>query len=195
MTPLPARSPLARGLRLAGVLAIALEGEPAPAFGRESHWNDSTIVPSDLADPKAPHFADYAVKPRFSGVPRMADLGSHRDAWKWRSRLKESVRGGPNFADHFTLITWGCGTDCTQLAIVCAWTGAVFFPRLLGALSAVNVHDRVLEGGTLRFRRDSRLLVAVGMPNEDSLQRGISYFEWTGNDLKPLFRVRRNWYK
>jgi hypothetical protein len=53
----------------------------------------------------------------------------------------------------------------------------------------------VLEAGALRFRRDSRLLVAVGVPNEDSLQRGVSYFEWTGNDLKPLFRVRRNWYK
>jgi len=184
-----------RGVRLAGLLAIALEGEPAPAFGWETHWNDVTVVPSDLADPKAPHFADYAITPRFDGPPRPVDLGSHRDAWKWRSRLREGIRRGPNFADHFTVITWGCGTDCTQVAIVCSWSGAVFFPRLLGALHVANVHDEVLEDGTLRFRRDSRLLVAVGMPNEDTLLRGVSYFEWTGNDLRPLFRVRRAWYK
>jgi hypothetical protein len=178
-------------LRLAGVLAIALEGEAAPALGRESHWNDATIVPSDLVDPKAPHFADYAVAPRFNRLPRPVDLGSHPDAWQWRSRLREGARAGPNFADHFTVIAWGCGTDCTQIAIVDSWSGAVFFPRLLNSLHAANVHDKVHEEGTLRFRRDSRLLIAVGMPNEDTLLRGVFYFEWTGNDLRLVFRVRR----
>jgi hypothetical protein len=193
-TPAP-RATRLRGLRLAGLLALALEGE-APAFGREPDWNDATTAPSDIAGPRAPDFADYAVAPAFSRIPRPVDLASHRDAWRWRSRLREGAAAGPNFADHFTLITWGCGADCTQLAIVCAWTGEVFFPRELAVLyAASNIHDEVVDRGTLLFRRDSRLLVAVGMPNEDPLVRGVSYYEWTGNALKPLLRARRNWYK
>jgi hypothetical protein len=175
-------------------VAIALMALTVTAMAEESHWNDVTIVPADLTNPKAPRFADYAVAPAFLGVPRPVDLASHPEAKMWRTRIREGARNGPNFADHFTVVTWGCGTDCTGIAIVDSRNGAVFFPKALGALHTVNIHDKVLEEGTLHFRRESRLLVAVGMPNEDTAQRGVSYYEWTGNDLKLVFRVKRKWY-
>lgn len=159
-----------------------------------AQWNDVTITPQDLQDPTAPRFEDYAVPPRFKGRPANVNLRSHREARQWRTRLREGAKEGPNFADHFTVVTWGCGTDCVAIAVVDARNGNVYMPEALHTLSTVNIHDAVLDDDVLPFRMDSRLLVAVGMPNEDTKQRGVSYYEWTGTDLRLIFRVNRKWY-
>lgn len=148
-----------------------------------SQWNEVTIMPHDLEDPRAPHFEDYAVSVRFEAHPAPVDLRSHAAANLWRTRLREGAEQGPNFADHFTVVTWGCGTDCLSLAVVDARNGTVYMPERLRTLAAVNIHDAVLDARVLRFRTDSRLLVAIGMPNEDTTQRGVSYYEWTGKRL------------
>jgi hypothetical protein len=73
------------------------------------------------------------------------DLTSHRDARRFRTMLREGARKGVNFAGHFALVTWGCGTDCRQLAIIEARSGRVFFAAF------------TLERAP-HFRTDSRLL-------------------------------------
>jgi hypothetical protein len=113
----------------------------------------------------------------------------------WRTRLREGAKTGPNFAGHYTVVRWGCGTDCTGIAIADAVTGTVYFPQALNSLAWVNVHDEIFRDGVLRFRRDSRLLIAVGTPNEDTSQRGVSYYEWAGTKLKLVFRAKRKWYQ
>ena len=159
-----------------------------------AQWNDVTIMPQELQDPKAPRFEDYAVASHFNGRPATVDLGSHREANLWRTRLREGAEDGPNFAGHFTIVTWGCGTDCIAIAIVDARNGHVYMPKVLRSLSAVNIHDAIVDDDVLRFKRDSRLIVAIGMPNEDTKQRGVSYYEWKGADLRLVFRVKHKWY-
>lgn len=186
--------PMLRWSLIGILMTIPALGVSGAVCAQDSPWNEVTIMPSDLTNPKAPRHEDFAVPTKFSGTPHEIDLTTHRQAKMWRTRLREGASAGANFADHYIIVTWGCGTDCSQLAIVDALNGAVYFPKALGAVAAVNVHDQVLKGGVLRFRRDSRLLIAIGMPNEDASQRGVSYYEWTGGDLKLVFRIKRKWY-
>jgi hypothetical protein len=49
-----------------------------------------------------------------------------RAAREFRTRLREAAREKPNFAGHFIVTTWGCGTECVEGAIIDARTGRVF---------------------------------------------------------------------
>ncbi len=133
--------------------------------------------------PTKPRFSDYPMALTFSGNVAPVDLFSDPDARRFHTRLTEGVKGGPNFADHFILVTWECGTDCNIIAVIDAKTGAVTFG---GGFDA-----------GISFRRDSRLVilnpeevVAQGwqFPN-DCEQPGIpetTYLEWTGNAFRTI---------
>ena len=90
----------------------------------------STLVAQDspLWIPATPPpFARFAVHDKFSGTPAPVDLRSHPDARRFRTVLREGSRAGPNFAGHYTIVTWGCGTNCQQLTIVDSRSGRVYF--------------------------------------------------------------------
>jgi hypothetical protein len=166
-------------------------------------YNEYAIMPSHF--PKnAPRFEDYpAARYDKPGVPaRWRDSAMSR---MYRTRLSAWSRERPNFAGHFILATWGCGTDCTQLAVIDARNGKVFHPQGVTSNVAVNVHPDLLEPagsfmgawhgeGALRYRADSRLLVLIGAPNEDNKRRGISFYQWTDTQLKLVRHVHVAWY-
>jgi len=148
-----------------------------------------TIFPDHLAAPGSPRFDQHLAKHEFTGIPAKVNLSSHPEAPMWRTRLGEGASRGPNFAGRFTIVGWGCGTDCTHIAIVDATSGAVYFPKNLRSLVWTNVYDDVLRDDVLRFRKDSDLLIVVGMPNDEPAARGVSYYVWTGSDLRLIFRT------
>jgi hypothetical protein len=81
-------------------------------------------------------------------------------------------------------------------------TGKVFSPAGVATNAATNVHHELLEGGDLwhasgaiKFRPDSNLLVLIGMPEEDTTRRGISYYVWNGTSLSLVRFVHKAWYK
>src|ERR1035438_1603912 len=39
--------------------------------------------------------------------------------------MREGAAMGPNFAGHYTIVTWGCGSSCVSAVVVNANTGAV----------------------------------------------------------------------
>jgi hypothetical protein len=168
------------------VVAASLAGD-----GLAADWNEATIIPEDLRAPQAPRFDSFPANASLGRTPVPIALDSHPEARTWGTRLAEGAKHGPNFAGHFTLVAWGCGTDCTQIAVVDARDGRVFFPRDLQTIHWVNVHEEVLKDGALRYRKDSTLLLAVGAPNEDGTQRGVSYYHWTGSGFVLMHRVPR----
>jgi hypothetical protein len=172
--------------RIAVVLLAALLASSAVAG-----WTEATIMPGDLLSRQAPRFERFPARATLEQAPAAVALHSHPEARTWRTRLTEGSKDGPNFAGHFTIVEWGCGTDCTQIAVVDARDGRVFFPFDLRTLHWVNVHDDVLKDGALRYRKDSSLLVAIGMPNEEATQRGVSYYRWTGTSFVLMHRVSR----
>lgn len=54
----------------------------------------------------------------YQGTPKPIDFSSFSEAKLYYTRITESVKKGANFAGHFRLATWGCGTDCFGWALV-----------------------------------------------------------------------------
>ncbi len=105
------------------------------------------------AQPAAPRFEDYPVREVYRGPVAPVRLDSRR-ARMFRSRLREDSRSGPNFAGHYAVVVWGCGTGCAQMGVVDSKTGRVYFPPL----EYMDIPD-VENEATRGFRPDSRLLV------------------------------------
>ena len=153
-------------------------------------YNKHTIRPSDIpAD--VPKFESFPAE-IYSGE-NAAPSFRNKVTREYRTRLSQWAKEKPNFAGHYILATWGCGTDCTQLTIIDVKTGVVYSPAGTGTNVAVNVHNDFLQGsdlwhasGAVRFRTDSRLLVFIGMPEERTNDRGISYFLWENNRMSRI---------
>ena len=124
-------------------------------------------------------------KARASAINFKNDPGAR----SMRTRLTEALRGGVNFAGHFIVAGWGCGTGCISGAIIDARNGNVLWPLPLNALGvwyegASYVKDPV------EYRKNSRLLIIRGSPgvkdNDQDKPNGEYYYEWTGKDLRQM---------
>jgi hypothetical protein len=115
-------------------------------------------------------FGRYPAHVTFSGR-RLAsvNLSSDTAARRFRTVLREGAKSGPNFAGEYTIVTWGCGTECRQLAIVSARTGAVY-------IAPFSVED------ALHFRRSSELVVV------DPYACGFTEAELPGPRWRDLYR-------
>jgi hypothetical protein len=78
---------------------------------------------------ESPRFEDYPVREVYRGRVAPVILDTKR-ARMFRSKLREDSRQGTNFAGHYTVVFWGCGTGCAQVAVVDARTGRVYWPPL-----------------------------------------------------------------
>jgi hypothetical protein len=78
-------------------------------------------------DPKAvPRFEDFAVPRERITSPRL-DLKSHPIGRRFRTILRRAVREEPpNLAGHYLVVEWGCGTACSQFAIVNLKSGSIW---------------------------------------------------------------------
>lgn len=73
----------------------------------------------------------YSVEAIYQGDLVYPDFkGRDRQFASYRTRLRNSVRQGPNFAGRYSLVQFGCGTGCTGVFLTDVSTGKVFsFPR------------------------------------------------------------------
>ncbi|TAJ71112.1 MAG: hypothetical protein EPO51_15155 [Phenylobacterium sp.] len=159
--------------------ALALAAFAALAAGTAGHSAEATYYQCsvDLNDmPKgAPRFADYAVPVAKIDRPAPVKLRTAFDR-AFRTRLRQAGKGPPNFAGHYTINVWGCGTGCATYAGVDLLTGAV-------AIVGGSVGDTPME--RVQSRPDSRLLIVTAKPSEDSPEvEAVRYFVWTGKALK-----------
>lgn len=123
-----------------------------------------------------PRFTEYSTTDTLVRAPARVDLTSHPAARRYQTVLEAGARQGPNFAGHFTVVTWGCGSPCTRLAIIDARTGRVWVTRRW-------------FGRPPLFRRDSRLLIhdpswAQLDANGSPVFGPVEYFVWTGQRLR-----------
>jgi hypothetical protein len=70
-------------------------------------------------------FRRHPVSEIYTGALAPVDLGSDPRVRQFRTRLTEGAKQGPNFAGRYTIVEWGCGTNCQQVAVVDARTGRV----------------------------------------------------------------------
>src|SRR5262245_16178019 len=79
-------------------------------------------VPSTLPYP----FEKYPATKTYDGKPAQPVLDTPRNR-EYRTRIRNGAKEGPNFAGHYTVISWGCGTSCGVYVIVDAQTGQVYW--------------------------------------------------------------------
>jgi hypothetical protein len=179
-----------KAMRRLSILALALPfaaaaSEPAARHGAPAAAQAEGDCPQAEDGPELVRFAHYpaARRVRTWAAPVLAS----REARLHRSTIGAEVANGPNFAGDYTLAAWGCGNACTQVAIVAARTGRIFFPPQLRRIGTDRVGNwdggRALRYRGLRFCRDSRLLAVVGRTGNSD---GAIYFEWTGTALREI---------
>src|SRR5256885_2849960 len=141
----------------------------------------ASVVAQDRSQPR---FESYPVKERFTSKPAPVNVHSHPKARLFRTQLRDGiVREGVNFAGHYSIITWGCGSDCRIVAIVDGRTGDVYFAPFTVSTGA-------------DFRVTSRLFIAnpseierylLGEPMLDVYEPG--WYVWTRNRLVRIHKA------
>lgn len=182
---------------IAGIMMLLAT---AAAVAQEDRWNEVTIRATDVPR-DAPGFDSYRSS-AYSGPNASLRLTSNAADQMYRTRIRDWSKSKANFAGHYILATWGCGTDCLQITIIDAKTGEVFHPFGVGSIASMNVDDALLAGspawpneGAAKFEVNSRLLVLIGMPEEDVKRRGISYYVWQDDKLRRVRFVPKTWYR
>jgi hypothetical protein len=171
------------------------------------------VLPNGYA--KDPDFQDYPTEATLDSPPAEPRLTT---PWtrKYQTRIRRGVTGqegfrrgseyieaaGPNFARHYRVVNWGCGTGCLMMVVVDLKTGAVYPPPMSTGPTGTGriVIPRLGSGwGDFDFRTDSRLFIMRtcpwGSPDPKSpLYRGpdfcgTSYFVVESQGFRLLQRV------
>jgi hypothetical protein len=141
-----------------------------------------------FAQSTTPTFRQYAAKVLKPKNVRV-NLKSHKNANMFRTNLRNAAKEGVNFAGHYILTTWGCGTNCSQSAIIDARNGRVFFPSILEG-AGFGFCELPDDTEPIVFRPNSRLLILSGFKGGDLSSEngrcGIYYLEWTGRDFRQV---------
>ena len=155
-------------------------------------------APLRLADAsvfRPPRFEDYKVA--VTAARPVAPLAFDNDP---RTKIvppsaRSQAEKGPNFAGHYTIIGWGCGSSCLNFAIVDATSGHITFPEAVRNISTTHVEvgegEQNVSFNGLRYRVDSSLLIVLGAVNEDDTAEGIRYYRWTGAKLTLIRFIER----
>lgn len=169
------------------------------------------IVHSQGPAKRLPRFEDYPVREVFTRTPHPPILATPQQRM-FRTRIREGVengwgvwingqlakeqnRPGPNFAGHYIVIVWGCGSGCIEMAMSDAATGVVYDPPVSEgglALPMLVLPNSVARAADVEWRRDSRLMIVRATPHAN-LQDAVSYtfyFLWQGEHWTLLRRVR-----
>jgi hypothetical protein len=163
---------------------VIAENRAAQAAGAATKSKSQPEATAESPSPGTamPYFRDYRVTDIYGGKHARVDLSSHPEARAWRTQLIAATQKGSNFAGHYTIATWGCGTSCVAFGIIDAITGKVYFPKNLSRVGWAGWQGK--EYG-LKFRLDSNLLIVYGSPNEEE-KKGIFYYIWKNNDLELI---------
>jgi hypothetical protein len=157
----------------------------ADAFVEEGEREHDKI---DLHEgPPRPRFRDYRVKNVYHGEPATAIIS--KEFRGFRTRIRQGAKSEVEFAGHYTVPRWGCGTECNGFVIVDSISGRVYDGFGVAGLAFDWVKER---GGDdviprMEFYPDSRLLKINGCPNEEDC--GLYDYEMIDGTGLKLLRV------
>jgi hypothetical protein len=117
--------------------------------------------------PPRPSFRTYRVKEIYHGDPATPIIT--KEFRGFRTRIREGAKSDVEFAGHYTIPRWGCGTDCNGFMIVDSISGRVYDGFGVAGLPFRLVEER---GGDeviprMEFYPNSRLLKISACPNEE----------------------------
>jgi hypothetical protein len=150
------------------------------SFAQEDFPNDTVVTKKD-----APRFAAYH-EAVYKGRAAAVKIDS-KYSRNYKTMLRKSVKeNGANFAGHYTLATWFCGTNCNQMAVIDVKTGQTYFtPGLMSVV--MGIPNQTLD--MTEFKANSRLLKVVGRTNGKDY--GTWFYEWKNNRFR-LVKAYKN---
>jgi len=135
---------------------------------------------------QTPQFKDYAVSERFTG--KVASPVLTGESRNYRTRLRDAARGKPNFAGHFIVTYWGCGTECVEGAIIDAHSGHVFMLPTTLCCWGMDVDDKFEP---ITYRPDSKLIILAGARNEKEGDNATRFYKFENSQLVLIKSVPR----
>lgn len=143
-----------------------------------------------------PRFEDYPVSETWNGTAAPLKLTT-RSERMFKTQLTNAAKEPPNFAGHYRITYWGCGSNCSAGALVDLQTGEVFPPAL--AKSNGTGWERWIEctacfeGANDEFHLDSRLMIVrCGLNYSERLQQNVPdvhYFVWEGGRFRQILFI------
>ena len=123
-------------------------------------------------------FEDYPAD-LYSGTLAEPDFSTDPNARDFKTRILEECAGGANFAGHYTLVIWGCGSPCQSGVLVDRKTG--------------RIHGGYGTALSAAFRKDSRMIIrnVEAIDTTTNLIRICPYCEvnheiWTGSSFQEV---------
>jgi hypothetical protein len=116
-------------------------------------------------------FENYPVNEVYKGPIAEVNFKSRVGANKYHTKILEAVKRGPNFAGHYTIAQWGCGSSCGNFAVV---------DDVTGKIEVLNLDENC---GGAHFCLNSRLVI-LGLACVEN--PGESYYEFKDGKLAPL---------
>jgi len=111
---------------------------------------------------KLPTFGDYPVHENWSGPAAAVKFRTRTDRM-YRTQFREAAKLAPNFAGHYRVATWGCGTQCLEAGLVDLLSGQLYsLPYRGKKWEKWSFCESVWGGdweGAAQTRVDSRLLI------------------------------------
>ncbi len=117
-------------------------------------------------------FHDYKVDKIYKGHLSPPDFSTDSNAKHFITRIKKGCKEeGVNFAGHYTIIEWGCGLLCLEMAIVDRISGRIIFSEI--PFDTSDGHS-----GT-RYNIDSRMLIinTEALSESDDYEAGYRRFD------------------
>jgi hypothetical protein len=137
--------------------------QPKTKTKGDTLYADKTLVLlGDITEVKSPgiykkfrfksKFENFKVDQIYKGVLVKPDFSKDPDAKMFNTQIKQGCESlGVNFAGHFTIIEWGCGTSCQRIAIIDRINGDILFSKI--PFDTLDGHCG------LDFRKDSRMII------------------------------------
>ncbi|HWE52623.1 MAG TPA: hypothetical protein VG273_22715 [Bryobacteraceae bacterium] len=129
-----------------------------------------------------PRFDDYRTGDIFKGKPAEPVLRTAVQK-KFATQIRRQSVLPANFAGHYRVADWGCGSSCVSIALIDLTTGNVYE----GPFSTLGYGPAYrYEGGSeeLEYRVSSKLLIVRGCPEDKNC--GTYYYEWKGDRFNQL---------
>ncbi len=135
---------------------------------------DSTYSQIQSNKDALPSFDDFPVTVT-QNTPARIRWESNRGSKRFRTVIKEGVRDGVNFAGHYHIAEWGCGTACQSWVIIDMKTG--------------NIYDGIPTSRGLEYRTNSTMIILNPGPRDyNSATDNVDpeYMVWKNNKLRPV---------
>ena len=90
--------------------------------------------------------------PVYKGILAKPNFKTDPPALQFRTQIKNQCRSdGVNFAGHFTLTHWGCGSNCEEIAIVDRINGKIYYSNLISLSNSIFYE--------VKYKHDSKMIV------------------------------------